>query len=844
MNFEEIRKKHAQIVYEGFQILHEDGNLQVTFDFLLTPDIQFKPVVVFPNVSKDRLKEIGPAVLENLVFNLGMVELISYWKAACPAEILVKAGHLDESQIAFWKKLLIKGLGEFFYTNQIDFTVQDLFNVTSYLVTRLGYVPGGSDRTPEVFQNNLQDRDLVLVGGGKDSAVTLDELCKSKRESKSFLLNPTVAAMEIVKCAGSKEPIIVDRIIDAKLLELNKQGYLNGHTPFSAYLAFLGTFASILYDFKNIVVSNESSSNEGNVFWKGQEINHQYSKSKEFEEDFRDYSKKYLSSSSNYYSYLRSFSELQISEKFSKMEKYHKLFRSCNRGSKQGIWCGKCPKCVSTYLLLYPFLGKKTAAIFGRDLLEDESLSPLVRGLLRENNQVKPFECVATVEEIKTAIDLGVKKAKKDGRKIPPVLQAVESKTLILGFGREGKATLSYLKKHSPNQEIGIADQKDRENYLDALKNYDVIIKSPGIPYLPEIKESQKLGKTITSATRIFFDKFKGKIIGVTGTKGKSTTTSLIYEVLLRGGINVHIIGNIGKPALDLLDELDEDDVVVFELSSFQLEDLDKSSHIAVITNIYPEHLDHHGDFSNYIKSKNNITAFQSGKDYLIFNEDNPEVRLIAQNSKANKIPFGKNDYKMVEDLVHKDTIPLLGEFNLLNIVPAIVIGRLFKISDEKIEEAIINFKPLPHRLEFVGEFKGVRFYNDSLSTIPQTTVAALNTLGKNVGTLIAGGYDRGLDFAVLGEVIAKSNVKNLILFPDTGEKIWKAVINRIKNIEVRIKHFKTNNMKEAVELAFKHTSPGKIALLSPASSSFNLFKDYADRGSQFRDWVKKLGSD
>lgn len=850
MEFEELRKKHKQLIYEGFRVLPEDGNLKVVFHFLLTPDIRFEPFVVFPNISKKRIEEIGPKIIENLVFNLGMVELLSYWKTACPLQIQIKAGYLDNDQVKFWKKLLIKGLGEFFYTNKIDFTTPNLVKIISYL-------GGRTEATPRVYKENLKDRDLVLVGGGKDSAVTLEEISMSNRESKCLLLNPTKAAEDIVKAAGSKEPIIVKRTIDPKLLKLNQQGYLNGHTPFSAYLAFLSTFAGVLYDYKNIIASNESSSNEGNVFWKGQEINHQYSKSFEFEEDFRDYCKKYLSFSSNYFSYLRTFSELQISEKFSRMEKYHKLFRSCNKGSKEGIWCGKCPKCISTYLLLYPFLGKKTAAIFGRDLLQDESLIPLVGGLLRENNVVKPFECVATVEEIRQAISLGVEKAKKDlpagrqdGQKIPKVLAAFQQKTLILGFGREGNATYNYLKKHYPHLKIDTADQKDGENYLDTLKNYDVIIKSPGIPYLPEILQAKNLGKTITSATKIFFDKFSGKIIGITGTKGKSTTASLIYQVLKEGGVNVHLIGNIGKPVLDLLDKLKETDVVVFELSSFQLADLSKSPHIAVMTNIYPEHLDHHGDFSNYLKSKNNITAFQSEKDYLIYNEDNPELKVISQKTKANKIPFSKKDYQMVESLVQKDAIPLLGDFNLLNIIPAIIIGRLFKVSDNKIEKAIINFNPLPHRLEFAGEFKGIRFYNDSLATNPQATIVALQTLGKNAETLIAGGYDRGLDFAVLGEAIAKSKIKTLILFPDTGEKILRAVKSAKCPPKARfakgdkVQSFRTDNMEEAVKKAYEVTAPGKIVLLSPASSSFNLFKDYADRGSQFRDWVKKLGSD
>ncbi len=426
---------------------------------------------------------------------------------------------------------------------------------------------------------------------------------------------------------------------------------------------------------------------------------------------------------------------------------------------------------------------------------------------------------------------------------------------LVLGLGREGLSVLKLLKKKFLSKKIDVADIKDHkdlpenvgeaffgDNYLNSLNDYDVIIKSPGIPYFAEIKQAKDQRKIITSSTALFLENCKGKVIGVTGTKGKSTTSSLIYEVLKKGGLNTLLIGNIGTPALDLLKSDKKDAIFVYELSSFQLEDLEVSPNIAVMTNLYPEHLDHHGDFSLYEQAKNNITKYQTKNDFLIYNSDIAQLRYIAQSSYARKIPFSKKDQEKVSNLIHGDTIPLLGEFNLLNIVPAIIIGRMFNISETKIEEAIINFKPLPHRLEFIGEFKGIRFYNDSLSTIPEVTVAALGALGNNVETLIAGGFDRGLDFSVLGKAIAKSKIKTLILFPDTGEKIWEAAKSTGKSMESRVKKLNVTNMEDAVKIAFEKTDSGKIVLLSPASSSFNLFTDYADRGSQFKDWVRKLG--
>ena len=365
---------------------------------------------------------------------------------------------------------------------------------------------------------------------------------------------------------------------------------------------------------------------------------------------------------------------------------------------------------------------------------------------------------------------------------------------LILGMGREGKATLDFLKKNFPEKKIDVADQKDGPDYLDKLNDYDVIIKSPGIPYLTEIKKAKSNGKIITSATNIFFAEFKGKIIGVTGTKGKSTTTSMIYQVLKSGGLDVYLVGNIGKPALDLLDEIKKDSIVVFELSSFQLADLNKSPHIAVITNIYIDHLDWHGSFEDYKKAKENIIKYQNKTDILISNKDRAETARI--------------------------------------------IGRLFKIPEEKINKAIKNFKPLPHRLEFVAEKNGIKFYNDSLATNPHATIYGLNTLGEDVETLIAGGLDRGVNYSILGPAIAKSKIKTLILFPDTGEKIGKVV--RHQSLDIR--QFNAGNMEEAVRIAFEKTSKGKICLMSPASASFNMFKDYEDRGNQFKSWVTKLG--
>lgn len=403
-------------------------------------------------------------------------------------------------------------------------------------------------------------------------------------------------------------------------------------------------------------------------------------------------------------------------------------------------------------------------------------------------------------------------------------------KVLILGYAREGQSTFKFLKKLFPALRIDTADQKDGPDYLSKLNDYSLVIKSPGIsPHKPEIQSALKKGVMFTSQTQIFFELCPAKIIGVTGTKGKSTTASLIHYVLSNNGVKSHLVGNIGQPALDYLDEIGKDDWVVMELSSYQLLDLNKSPHIAVIQAIYQDHLDYHKDFSEYQNAKLNITRYQSSDDILITAFD---TQTLARKIIIKPEPVESQ---------------LLGPHNLYNIMPAIIIGEMLKIPRNKILDSIKTFAPLPTRLSKVAVVGKVTFYEDTLATIPEATIAALNAFSSGVETLIAGGHDRKQNYSDLANTILDKGIKNIILFPATGVKIEQEVINSPsltkEGVRGRLQIFHVTSMSEAVNIAYQNTSPGKIVLLSPGAPSFTLFKDYRDESAQYRQAIANLPS-
>jgi len=419
-------------------------------------------------------------------------------------------------------------------------------------------------------------------------------------------------------------------------------------------------------------------------------------------------------------------------------------------------------------------------------------------------------------------------------------------KILILGLGREGESSFRFLKKHYPNNEVAIADKFKRgksdfhkftkkyksflgKDYLRAINDYDVIIKSPGInnadlkPYLKN--------QTVTSQTEIFLEKHGGKTIAVTGTKGKGITASLIYKILKKAGKRVELIGNMGKPALDFYNK--KNCWFVFEISSHQLEDIRISPHIAVFLNIYPDHLDFFKTFKRYFSAKKNIVVHQSKSDYFIYNKDSKELGTIK--TKAKKIPFDKSINRGLKK------VPFKSNSFLENINAAIAVAKFLKIKQGVIEETIKNYKPFEHRLEIVGTYNGIEFINDSAATIPQATIAGLNNF-DNIDTLILGGSEKKSNFKNLAKEIIKKDIKTLILFPITGQKIWQEI--KKQKPKKLPKMIEVKNMKQAVMACYKNTEKAKICLLSPACASFTTFKNYEDRGNQFKKFVKESAKD
>lgn len=430
--FFELRKQYPRFVYDSYKISEVNNGIKIEYFFEIEGLSRFEVHWLFPTNTNTVVLR-NNATFEHLVFSLGLVELISYWKLTCSPEILIKAGYLSPQQIRWWKKLYFLGLGEFFYVNKIKTDMDSFMTIKS----------GGSKSNGYVRTLPDPKGALIPIGGGKDSAVTLELLKGSKEKNFCYIINPRKATLETSRAGGySGRSLVAKRTLDERMLELNRQGYLNGHTPFSAIVAFSSVITAYVNNLKYVALSNESSANESTV--KGSAINHQYSKSFEFEMDFNGYEKSYINSGVYYFSMLRPLSELQIAKYFSRLSKYHQIFKSCNAGSKDDSWCCSCPKCLFVYIILSPFLDQNTMRdIFGTDLLGEPGLIKVFDQLIGVTEE-KPFECVGSREEVNVALSMSIDKIEFSGSRLPYLLEYYKTRSEYLAHKNTMEKYLKY----------------------------------------------------------------------------------------------------------------------------------------------------------------------------------------------------------------------------------------------------------------------------------------------------------------------------------------------------------------------------------------------------------------
>lgn len=450
-----LREQYPRFAYRGYEIEEKDSCLKITYRFETLGLSEFAPVWVFPKAEGDCRRWSEDRLMQDMIFSLGMVELVSYWKIACPPIVTVEAGWLNQDQIDWWKDLYFNGLGEFFYVNGIKEAdpnhFMDIRCVGQHETQCVGQLKDPcTDQYKERHEECGVETDgkgngvLVPIGGGKDSAVTLELLRLAGRSVCAYIINPRGATIHTTEVAGldAAHVISAKRTLDSNMLELNRQGYLNGHTPFSALVAFSGIIAARMHGLTMVALSNESSANESTV--QGSTVNHQYSKSFKFEEDFHYYQTTYLKGSAYYFSMLRPLSEFQIARFFAGQKQYHGIFRSCNAGSKTDSWCGHCPKCLFVYLILSPFLKpQEVRDIFGRNMLDDWDMKETLDQLIGIEEE-KPFECVGSRDEINTAIVLTIKGLEDAGEALPCLLSYYKTTDLYQTYRTRGDQYSSY----------------------------------------------------------------------------------------------------------------------------------------------------------------------------------------------------------------------------------------------------------------------------------------------------------------------------------------------------------------------------------------------------------------
>ena len=839
-------------------------------------DVEFVETITVP-MDGVEMESIDSDELDRALFALHLMAGVSYYKTTCAKQIKIESGSLSEAQALFWNETYTRGLGEFFYENEIDFRGLVEFPVL------------------EKEEANLVKRDqeqdvLVPIGGGKDSILTAELLKKNSVPFTTLTVKEAIPIKNTSELVGA-ERLIVKRELAPALTELNKQEDIyNGHVPITAILSFLSVVIAILHKKTDVIFSLEQTANEGNLEYLGEEINHQYSKTLEFERALQSYLSEHVTKNVQFFSLIRPLSEFQIVKLFSNLDQYFPIFSSCNKnftfentdaGTKT-FWCCKCPKCAFMFAMLSAWLShKQVVEIFGDDLFSKPELTGLFKQLLGiEGN--KPFECVGTAEETAAAFELAYRRGDANetvvmkmyetevrdsfsdadevivrlltaspDHAIPveyqkysptqsPLERLANQKVLLVGFAATLQSLLRAIKNVNPDADITVADQSESieipdgvttrlgDKYLDNLTDYDVIIRSHGVPYGPELTAVKD---RVEGAAQLFFEHVratsKAKIVGVTGTKGKSTTTTLIHKMLEAASKRSILVGNINVQEWGMLDQITDETIIVYELSSYMLHDFSERPDIAVWLNVYDDHLTWHGSSESYSSAKANICANQTSSDVCIFNDKDKRVSDSVSKTISIHVPI----HGCKADL---SNAKLKGDHNRDNILAALCVTDALGIPEKDVISALKAFSGLSHRLETVATMNDVDYVDDVLATNPESTIAAIKSF-ENVSCLILGGQDRGYDYTELGKRLTSSQIKHVILLPGCRDKL-KAVLT---NFSGSLHEIET--VEEAVKVCHDQAKPNTTVLLSPAAPSYDQFKNYEEKAEAFKEAIEKL---
>ncbi|MBU6235591.1 MAG: UDP-N-acetylmuramoyl-L-alanine--D-glutamate ligase [Alphaproteobacteria bacterium] len=822
-------------IFDSYRFDAATGVLRLAYGY--DNGLQFEETLTF----KPPFATHDGALLDRVFRLLFLLAGVSYYKAYVPEKLVCKAFALDVDTARWMEQVYTSGLGEFAYRNGLDLRGRIHFeaqSVASPAAARDAAAPS--------------KRALVPVGGGKDSVVTVEALKKAGFDVTCFALGgPAGPAQPIADCiqVSGLPHIYVSRVISPALIELNKTGVYNGHVPITAILSCIAIASAVLYGFDAVVMSNEHSASAPNAMMGELEINHQYSKSFAFEQDLAKRVPEI-----RYFSFLRPCTEVEIARRFAEHKKYHGVFRSCNTAFKQDVaqrgtrWCCNCPKCRFVFLALSPFMDP--SPYFGKNMLDDATQAEGFAELCGLS-AIKPFECVGEVGESAAVMH---ELSKRETWKDTAVVKALGARTsgdfkmlfeflrphaipleylgalksvdvVIWGTGKEGRAAGAFVKDKYKPHTITFVDETesddpavitDYDHRTEVVLAADVLVKSPGVSlYHPLIVRAQKWGVQVTSLLNLWWPtRPKAKTICVTGTKGKSTTSALLGHVLKAMGCRVAVLGNIGVPVTEAPEDVD---YLVLEMSSYQTANFQGVADIAAVTSLYPEHLNWHGDLQTYYRDKLNLLEHADIKIV------HPQVASVY-----NDLPHG---FFVCANAVTAPNEYLARPHNLANVGMVLTIVKALGLDTAKALAAMADFKGLPHRQQELGEKDGILFVDDSIATTPQAAIAAMEVYAGKPVTLIAGGFDRGIDYQPLVEYVVSRNINAVIGLGPSGQRILDGL--RAKGYA---NASAADTIDEVVREGMAKTPKGGVLLLSPAAPSFGLFKDYVERGHKFAE--------